>query len=346
MTTEEKAKTYNEALSRAKHFLTNIGVPSDEDAIDAVKRMSEYIFPELKESEDERIRKEIIESIKGDMVMRTSKDKELAIAWLEKQKPVVTPKFRIGDKVKKGYLTFTIEDINGTSYKMVAYDKNGHKGCTEFVTIGNEDKYELVEQKPATKPEIGQNLQDNSFRKMLEKKIRCEDCTIKTLNCQNFPCILRDGADDSAVFRKDPIEQKPAESFVTEHGKYYYCIKDYWSGGNKRASKGDVVQALRGMSMMGLEDASEFFLPVNHIEQKPAEWSEKDSNMLQSILDEYKSMTKEKRDWLKSLHPQKQWKPSEEQMELFKSILEYHGHNFSAKGQETMEQIYNGLKQL
>lgn len=51
-----------------------------------------------------------------------------------------------------------------------------------------------------------------------------------------------------------------------EHGKYYYCIKDYFSGGKKQASKGDVVQALRGLPIMGLDDASEFFLPVNNMQ--------------------------------------------------------------------------------
>ena len=60
-------------------------------------------------------------------------------------------------------------------------------------------------------------------------------------------------------------EQKPAP-FKAEHGKYYYCIKDYFSGGKKQASKGDVVQALRGLPIMGLDDASEFFLPVNDMQ--------------------------------------------------------------------------------
>ena len=45
------------------------------------------------------------------------------------------------------------------------------------------------------------------------------------------------------------VEQKHTqeiEPFEAEHGKYYYCIKDYFCGGRKQASKGDVVQALRG----------------------------------------------------------------------------------------------------
>lgn len=56
------------------------------------------------------------------------------------------------------------------------------------------------------------------------------------------------------------------EECKIEHGKYYYCIKDYYAGGNKRASKGDVVQALNGMSMMDLGvKANEYFMPINNI---------------------------------------------------------------------------------
>lgn len=50
-------------------------------------------------------------------------------------------------------------------------------------------------------------------------------------------------------------------------------------------------------------------------------WSEEDGNMLNSILDEYKSMCKEKRDWLKSLKHQLHWKPSKEQIKALKWVL-------------------------
>jgi hypothetical protein len=55
------------------------------------------------------------------------------------------------------------------------------------------------------------------------------------------------------------------------------------------------------------------------VEQNPA-WGEEDKNMLQSILDEYKSMSIEKRNWLKSLkdkvlQQQKQeWSEEDEEM--------------------------------
>ena len=57
------------------------------------------------------------------------------------------------------------------------------------------------------------------------------------------------------------------------------------------------------------------------------EWSEEDKNMLQSILDEYKSMPIEKRNWLKSLkgrvqpQPKQEW--SEEDESMFELILFY-----------------------
>lgn len=64
-------------------------------AIDVVRQMvadgqvskdvAEKYFPELKESEDERIRKKLIEAVKRDMVVGGTKDKQLAIAWLVKQ---------------------------------------------------------------------------------------------------------------------------------------------------------------------------------------------------------------------------------------------------------------------
>ena len=77
---EEKAQRYDEAIERAKSELNS---PD--------KRLIEYIFPELKESEDVRIRNFISNEL---ACLRASDEKgtvrynELteAIAWLEKQK--------------------------------------------------------------------------------------------------------------------------------------------------------------------------------------------------------------------------------------------------------------------
>ncbi len=72
-------KLYKEALERARQFSEH---PLQEDSSGIV----EYIFPELKESEDERIRKEIIKETKGSEVrlFETVTNEEF-IAWLERQ---------------------------------------------------------------------------------------------------------------------------------------------------------------------------------------------------------------------------------------------------------------------
>lgn len=92
---EEKAKAYDEALARANEMIksmTNIGGVAKVDDI-------QHIFPELKESEDEKwIPKEIIKYLKekGDF-------RSCWIAWLEKQG--VHAKFingiQVGDKVTR-----------------------------------------------------------------------------------------------------------------------------------------------------------------------------------------------------------------------------------------------------
>lgn len=81
---EEKAKAYEEKLDVARHIYADPSV-KDED-----KYYIEVIFPELTESEDERIRKKIIATIHlyyGEPLEDEAKE---MIAWLEKrgeQKP-------------------------------------------------------------------------------------------------------------------------------------------------------------------------------------------------------------------------------------------------------------------
>ena len=77
MTQEEKAKAYDEALERARSY------HEDKNCFEYLKGVLENIFPELKESEDERIRKEILEFV---TIVADSKSNKMEwIAWLEKQ---------------------------------------------------------------------------------------------------------------------------------------------------------------------------------------------------------------------------------------------------------------------
>ena len=68
---KEKAKRYEEAIERAK-------------AYKGLRSEMEIIFPELKESDDEKIRKRLIERLK---CMEVGSPTEIGeeVAWLEKQ---------------------------------------------------------------------------------------------------------------------------------------------------------------------------------------------------------------------------------------------------------------------
>lgn len=92
MTQKEKADAYDEALIRAKDALSS-GVINRN-----VAALIQHIFPELKESESEKIRKGIIECVKGNMPDNDSRKKY--IAWLEKQgKEYVKQKFHGGESI-------------------------------------------------------------------------------------------------------------------------------------------------------------------------------------------------------------------------------------------------------
>ena len=77
MIEKEKAEAYDKAIERAKKLYGN--------------GIAEEIFPELKESDDERIRRWIINDIRYNMNneplnnLEYKKKAEKAIAWLEKQ---------------------------------------------------------------------------------------------------------------------------------------------------------------------------------------------------------------------------------------------------------------------
>lgn len=85
MTTEEKAKRYDKAIERAKRL-------HSEPTGGTERIVCEQIFPELKESEDEKTRKQIVSFLKEfECDHYRNLDFSSWIAWLEKQseqKPV------------------------------------------------------------------------------------------------------------------------------------------------------------------------------------------------------------------------------------------------------------------
>ena len=125
-------KMYKEALERARK-----GMPIDE------------VFPELRESEDERIRKWILNYIHHGAFNEEEHPMALkAIEWFEKQKEqkpeikYVYPIFKVGDTIKpKAYNeSHRINEIKDDNYVL-------DKGFA--FPIVDQDVWEIVEQKPA-----------------------------------------------------------------------------------------------------------------------------------------------------------------------------------------------------
>lgn len=81
MSIEEKAKAYEMALEAARKEL---GV--DRKEWEVVQRVLHNIFPELRESEDERIRKAIIKGVSQIRTRPGEITQEQMLGWLEKQK--------------------------------------------------------------------------------------------------------------------------------------------------------------------------------------------------------------------------------------------------------------------
>lgn len=77
MTIEQKAQRYDEALKRAKKLYEQ----------GTITESLSYVFPELKESEDERIRKELLDFFNGFYNNKMPKAVDVSpwIDWLEKQ---------------------------------------------------------------------------------------------------------------------------------------------------------------------------------------------------------------------------------------------------------------------
>lgn len=111
-------KKYKEALEIAKRCYKDL---NNLDGVVATmsKDFFEEVFPELNESEDERLRKEIIEFIKvSKPEWKNYSDYSSWIAWLEKQKYhkpknayKIEPKFKVGD-----WITNNIEIVQITGY--------------------------------------------------------------------------------------------------------------------------------------------------------------------------------------------------------------------------------------
>lgn len=135
---EQKAIRYDEILARAE----GANLPYyKEDIMSKVKEFVDYLIPELKESEDERIRKEIISALKFANVKGVY-DKH--IAWLEKQR----------DKDK------LIQELGEYKVKYTQEVLSQHLEKQSEQNLDNSAKNCKDEQKPKEKTKIYDSMDD------------------------------------------------------------------------------------------------------------------------------------------------------------------------------------------
>ena len=112
LTIAEKAKRYDEVIPQLKGLLDGI----HEEKCDIMEEDILKIFHELKENEDERIRKWLIYYFKEVCDNVSEKEKKGVLAYLEKQseqKPTdkIEPKFRKGDWIVFNGLTLYVKEV-------------------------------------------------------------------------------------------------------------------------------------------------------------------------------------------------------------------------------------------
>lgn len=130
MTPEEKAKAYDELFAKAKQIYNK-----ENDVL--IMHTIETLFPELKESEDEKVRKELIKHLKEDAESYEpagdSSDYKRWLVWLEKQ----------GEKHPDPYNGISFE-YNGHIWGMCARDNGVDILCDKHLIKHLEEQGEKL----------------------------------------------------------------------------------------------------------------------------------------------------------------------------------------------------------
>ena len=309
---EEKAKAYDIALKKIKMLLGTGSNCSREEL--------EYVFPELKESEDERIMEKVIATIHlyyGEPLEDEAKE---MIAWLEKQNSLMKclqiANARIGELIEENYY---LKEKQGEQKSVDDLTQQ------EAMDIAVAKCFEQGEQKLAENK--GMNLAEEDMTPFQKKVFCIIDTTIE----EEYG--LKQVCDELLRLAHDEITQKPAEwseidKAILEDSIYF--IKEF-----RRSNLCDNESRLQNSStcIEWLASLKDRIFP-----QPKQEWSEEDEYKYNTILhhldlrkEKYKKECNQEEqdryqclyDWLKSLKERYAWKPSNEQINALAKNVEY-----------------------
>ena len=344
MNTEEKAMAYDEALSRAK---SKLHYPNKPCFVDVTE-----IFPELCESEDERIRKELITHCRNIRCVTEEGAERIVkwIVWLEKQggqkpfdyenativqkdyAPKVEPKFKVMD-----WVTNSIETVQITGYDIdygyqVDYKGNLQHRDTDII----EKEYHLWSIQDAEDGDVlytpkGAGVEGIFLIKGWEQV----ECTGKTL-CSSIGYRVKDdeivAGGLGAIWWKgviDPFYPATKEQRDTLFAKMKEAGYK-WDKQEKRLIETPKIKEETGVLKQLID------------EEKSA-WSEEDEQYLlvcKNALAKYQRTDKWDADiishWLEDkiktiknrVQPQSKQEWSEEDERIYKSIIYSFAHNY------------------
>ena len=151
------------------------------------------------------------------------------------------------------------------------------------------------------------------------------------------------------LYYGEPLEDEAKEmiAWLEKQGKNNMGISE--------ATKQELEDNLNKALEKETPESCNKFLEMQ-VEQKPTEWNEEDEKKLLCICawikdypriadfkDEMYTVANNCIDWLKSLRPQSQWKPSDKQLEALKEACDKH---WEPDGLDPLYTLYQELKKL
>lgn len=331
-------KLYKEAIARIRKYT--------KDEYGCTRLKPEDIFPELAKSEDVVIKEKIIATIHlyyGEPLEDEAKE---MIAWLENkgEKKLILPKW----KYKKDNTPLLRDSLILNKYGCVAKSPSGALvsdvwviDYDELAKLPKEVFEKQGEQKPA-------EFDDTNAKRMFIKALeRVEEQNNKGYKLTD--CDKNSWWEDFKAYTSCIVEQKPWSE--EDERLRTSCIKHIEEEleriRNDKYGHSEIISDLKE----SCRERINWLESLKDRVQRKQEWSEEDKAILEKCIGAVKvscysySFKSEAENWLKSLRPQSQWKPSEEQMKALNTCIMQGEISYVGQGTE-LQSLYNDLKKL
>ena len=375
MKIDEKAKAYDEMVQRVKEL--------HETGNALTKKQMEIICPELAESEDERVRKWILEYLYDGLRKSDEQFKDQfksAIAYLEKQEEL-DKMIVVSPEVWDSAISDAFENGKKEGEKQKEQDK-----CPEYCVRSHCIGCSIYEKQKARWPNFDTHWENGSMA--CEQKQQKLNPDKEKLIRHCIGLILTDATGerfkDYGLTLKDCLtwldeqkEQKPTKSSDDELQRHMDELYDFKVFAAKQAREYHISfvhdfewnnfcaellsyfnkqkpDELDGKALLHVSNKSyDIGFRDGVASVKPVEWSEEDDQLIGFIFDLLNSLVwrkewamdkKECLERLKSLHPS--WKPSEWQMSMLLAVINDPNNAGSESCYLTLKSIYEQLKKL